>query len=254
MKDLFRSKMTRVVLWCAGGLLFVVLLLDNVILPWYVNHGGTLVVPDVVGMPEAEAFRLLDSLNLEPRKGDVHPDKDYPEGYVVAQNPVSPQIVKPRRRVYLTISGGEQLAVVPELKGRSLRDTKFALDRSGLKLGTVLRQISKEFPEGTIISQDVVSGAKVKHGSYIGVTESTGQSMDSLVVPNIVGKTLVDAQKILVQKGFKTGNITYQSNADLLPNTVIGQLPRAGDIASFGKPIDLFVAQAPDKKRTVQEH
>ena len=146
MKDLFRSKMTRIVLWCAGGLLFIVLLLDNVILPWYVNHGGTLVVPDVVGMPEAEAFRLLDSLNLEPRKGDVHPDKDYPEGYVVAQNPVSPQIVKPRRRVYLTISGGEQLAVVPELKGRSLRDTKFALDRSGLKLGTVLRQISKEFP------------------------------------------------------------------------------------------------------------
>ena len=162
MKDLFRSKMTKIVLWCAGGLLFIVLLLDDVILPWYVNHGGTLVVPDVVGMPEADAFRALDSLNLEPRMGEVHPDKDYPEGYVVAQNPVPQQIVKPRRRVYLTISGGEQLAVVPELKGRSLRDTKFALDRSGLKLGTVLRQISKEFPEGTIMSQDVVAGAKSK--------------------------------------------------------------------------------------------
>ena len=133
------------------------------------------------------------------------PDKEYPEGYVVAQNPVPLQIVKPHRRVYLTISGGEQLAVVPDLKGRSLRDTKFALDRSGLKLGAVLRQISKEFPEGTIISQDIASGAKVKHGSYIGVTESTGESMDSLVVPNVIGKTLNDAQKILVQKGFKTG-------------------------------------------------
>jgi serine/threonine-protein kinase len=254
MKDLFRSKMTKIVLWCAGGLLFIILGLDDVILPWYVNHGGTLVVPDVVGMPEADAFRVLDSLNLEPRKGEVHPDKDYPEGYVVAQNPIPRQIVKPRRRIYLTISGGEQLAVVPELKGRSLRDTKFALDRSGLKLGTVLRQISKEFPEGTIMSQDVVSGAKVKHGSYIGVTESAGQSMDSLVVPNVIGKTLVDAQKILVQKGFKTGNTTYQPNADLLPNTVIGQLPRAGDIASFGKPIDLFIAQTPDKKGVVQKH
>lgn len=254
MKDLFRSKITRIVLWCAGGLLAIVLLLDNIILPWYVNHNGTLAVPDVVGMPEADAIRVLDSLNLEPRKGDVHPDKDYPEGYVVGQNPVSQQIVKPRRRVYLTISGGEQLAVVPELKGRSLRDTKFALDRSGLKLGTVIRQISKEFPEGTIISQDVVSGAKVKHGSYIGVTESTGELSDSLVVPNIIGKTLVDAQKILAQKGFKAGSITYQSNADLLPNTVIGQLPRAGDIASFGKAIDLFIAQAPDKKGVIQEH
>ncbi len=254
MKDLFRSKITRIVLWSVGGFLFIVLLLDNIILPWYVNHGGTLVVPDVVGMPEADAFRVLDSLNLEPRKGEVHPDKDYPEGYVDAQNPVPRQIVKPRRRVYLTISGGEQLAVVPELKGRSLRDSKFALDRSGLKLGTVQRQISKEFPEGTIISQDVVSGAKVKHGSYIGVAESAGQLMDSLVVPNVIGKTLVDAQKILIQKGFKTGTITNQPNADLLPNTVIGQLPRPGDIASFGKTVDLFIAQAPEKKGVVQEH
>jgi len=254
MKDFLKSKVTRIVLLGAGGLLLIVLVLDNIVLPWYVNHGGTLVVPDVVGMQEADAFRVLDSLNLEPRRGDVHPDKDYPEGYVVAQNPVSLQIVKPRRRVYLTISGGEQLAVVPELKGRSLRDTKFALDRSGLKLGTVQREISREFPEGTIISQDVVSGAKVKRGSYIGVTESTGQSMDSLVVPNLIGKPLVDAQKILTQKGFKQGIVTYQPNADLLPNTVIGQLPRPGDIASFGKPVDLFISQAPDKKGVVQEH
>src|ERR1700690_2724002 len=114
MKDLFRSKMTRIALWCAGGLLLIVLLLDNVIFPLYENHGGTLAVPDGLGMPEADAFRVLDSLNLEPRKGEVHPDKDYPESYVVGQNPVSQQIVKPRRRIYLTISGGEQLAVVPE--------------------------------------------------------------------------------------------------------------------------------------------
>ena len=75
MKDLFRSKMTKIVLWCAGGLLFIILGLDDVILPWYVNHGGTLVVPDVVGMPEADAFRVLDSLNLEPRKVAVGCEK-----------------------------------------------------------------------------------------------------------------------------------------------------------------------------------
>ena len=39
-------------LWIVGGLFAIVLLLDNIILPWYVNHGGTLVVPDVVGMQE----------------------------------------------------------------------------------------------------------------------------------------------------------------------------------------------------------
>lgn len=245
--------MIKIVLWALGSLLLLVVILDKIILPWYVNHGGTLAVPDVVGMPEADAVRILDSLKLEPRRGEVRPDKDYAEGYVVAQNPIAAQIVKPNRRVYLTISGGEQLAIMPELKGRSIRDTKFALDRSGLKLGAVLREISKEFPEGTIISQDVTAGSKVKRGSYIRVTQSAGPTMDSLVVPSVVGKTLNEAQKMLTQKGFKVGSITYQINADLLPNTVIDQLPRMNEVVSYGKTIDLFIAQAPEHK-VIREH
>lgn len=254
MRDFFRSRITKIVSWSFGGFVVLLILLDQVILPWYVNHGGTLAVPNVVGMPEADAVHLLDSLNLEPRRGEVRQDKDYPEGYVVAQNPAASQIVKPNRRVYLTLSGGEQLAVVPELKGRSLRDTKFALERSGLRLGTVQREISKEFPEGTIISQDIGAGARVKRGSAIRVTESAGASIDSLVVPAVIGKTLNDAQKILAQKGFKVGSITYQVNADLLPNTVIDQLPRMNEVVSFGKAIDLFVAQAPENTGVRREH
>ena len=246
MQDFYRSKIAKIIVWTIGSLFALVIILDKIVLPWYVNHGGTLPVPDVIGMPEVDAFHVLDSLKLEPRRGEVRPDKEYPEGYVVAQNPIPSQIVKPNRRVYLTISGGEQLAIVPELKGRSIRDTKFALERSGLKLGAVLREISKEFPEGTIISQDVTAGAKVKRGSYIRVTESAGQTMDSLVVPSVVGKTLNEAQKVLTQKGFKVGSITYQINADLLPNTVIDQLPRMNEVVGYGKSIELFIALAPD--------
>lgn len=254
MKDFYRSKIAQIIVWAVGSLFALVIILDKIALPWYVNQGGTLAVPDVVGMPEVHAIRVLDSLKLEPRRGEVRPDKEYPEGYVVAQNPIPSQIVKPNRRVYLTISGGEQLAVVPELKGRSIRDTKFALERSGLKLGAVLREISKEFPEGTIISQDVTAGAKVKRGSYIRVTQSAGQTIDSLVVPSVVGKTLTEAQKVLTQKGFKVGSITYQINADLLPNTVIDQLPRMNEIVSYGISIDLFIAQAPENKGVRREH
>jgi serine/threonine-protein kinase len=254
MQGLYRSKVTKIILWSLGAVLLLLIVLDRIVLPWYVSHGGTLSVPKVVGMSEADAFHVLDSLKLEPRKGEVRPDKEYPEGFVVAQNPNPEQIVKPNRRIYLTISGGEQLAIVPELKGRSLRDTKFALERSGLKLGNLLREVSKEFPEGTIISQDLAAGARVKRGSFIRVTESAGQFVDSLVVPSVLGKTLNDAQKILTQKGLKVGSITYQINADLLPNTVIDQLPRMNEVVRFGKPIDLFIAQAPENKGVRREH
>jgi serine/threonine-protein kinase len=155
--------------------------------------------------------------------------------------------VKNGRRVYLTISGGEQDAVVPSLRGRSIRDAKFALDRAGLRQGALQYQVSTELPEGTIISQDVPPGNKMKHNSFISFVVSAGESIDSIYVPSLVGKTYSEAIKILKEKGLRTGNITYQLNEELVPNTVIDQLPREDEIVTTQKEVDLFISQSPDK-------
>lgn len=228
--------------------------LDSFVLPWYVNRGGTRVVPNVIGLKEEEAINVLQELQLQPKRGEVRPDNKYPEGYVVMQNPLSDQIVKTDRRVYLTISGGEQLVLVPALRGKTLRDSKFSLDRVGLRQGGIVYQTSTEFPEGTIITQDIPPGNKVKKFSYVGITVSAGESIDSIFVPSLLGKTLTEAQKILKDKGLKLGNITYQINTELLPNTVIDQLPRENEIVTFKKEVDLFVAQAPEKNTPIREN
>lgn len=247
--QLLKSKILRPFYWSGGIFLVLIFILDSFVMPWYVNKGGTLIVPNIVGMKEADAKSLLDSLHFEARIGDVRSDNTYPEGYVVGQNPMPEQIVKTGRRVYMTISGGEQQVVVPSLKGRTIRDTKFALDRVGLRQGGIRYQTSIEFPEGTIIVQDIPPGSKVKKGTYIGVTVSAGESIDSIYVPSLIGKTLSEAQKILKEKGLRLGNLVYQVNEDLLPNTIIDQLPRENEIVTTKKEVDLFVAQAPDKNR-----
>jgi serine/threonine-protein kinase len=244
---IIRSKTIRPLYWIVGTGTVLLFIVDSFIMPFYVNKGGTLTVPNVVGLKEETAKRILDSLHLEPRRGDIRQDPAYPEGYVILQNPGGEQIVKTGRRVYLTISGGEQDVIVPALRGRSIRDAKFALDRAGLRQGAIQYQISIELPEGTIISQDVTAGGKVKKGTYISVVVSAGESIDSIYVPSLVGKTLSEAQKILKEKGLKTGNITFQYNDELLPNTVIDQLPRENDVVTTQKEIDLFISQAPDK-------
>lgn len=246
---LIKSKLLRPFYWMAGLFFIAVFILDSFVMPWYVNKGGTLVVPSVVGMKEESAKRLLDSLHFEPKVGDMRPDNTYPEGYVVGQNPLPEQVVKTGRRIYMTISGGEQQVVVPSLKGRTIRDSKFALDRVGLRQGGIKYQTSTEFPEGTIIVQDIPPGSNVKKGAYIGVTVSAGESIDSIYVPSLIGKTLGEAQKILKEKGLRVGNLVYQVNEDLLPNTIIDQLPRENEIVTTKKEVDLFVAQAPDKNR-----
>ncbi|MBP6672463.1 MAG: PASTA domain-containing protein [Bacteroidetes bacterium] len=216
-------------------------------MPYYVNKGGTQLVPNVVGMKEETARRILDSLHLEPKRGDIRQDPSYPEGYVILQNPSPEQTVKSGRRIYLTISGGEQDVIVPSLRGRSIRDAKFALDRAALKQGAIQYQVSLDLPEGTIVTQDIPAGSKVKKNSYISVIVSAGESIDSIYIPSLIGKPFGEAQRILKEKGLRAGNITYQINDELLPNTVIDQLPRENEVVTTQKDVDLFISQAPDK-------
>ncbi|MBW7888267.1 MAG: PASTA domain-containing protein [Bacteroidetes bacterium] len=223
-------------------------------MPWFVNEGGTTVIPNVVGLKEEAAFALLDSMNLEPKRGEVRYDDSLPEGYVVSQNPPQSQVVKSGRRVYLIISGGDLPAIVPSLRGRTIRDAKFSLDRAGLRQGAITYTTSPDFPEGTIILQDIAPGTRVKKNSFVSLTVSAGVSIDSIVVPSLIGKTLSDAQKILKEKGLKVGNITYQIQPDLLPNTVLDQFPPENKIVTIEKSVDLFIAQAPEKKSSKKEN
>ncbi|MFA6439105.1 MAG: PASTA domain-containing protein [Bacteriovoracaceae bacterium] len=252
---IIRSKSIRPLYWFFGIGVVVIFIFDSFIMPYYVNIGGTLTVPNVVGLKEETARKILDSLHLVPKRGDIRQDPSFPEGYVILQNPAGEQIVKTGRRVYLTISGGEQDVIVPSLRGRSIRDAKFALDRAGLRQGAIQYQVSIDWPEGTIISQDISAGNKMKKGAYISIMVSAGESIDSIYVPTLIGKTLSEAQKILKEKGLRTGNVTFQFNDELLPNTVIDQLPRENDIVTTQKEIDLFISQAPDKssKKTDRE-
>jgi beta-lactam-binding protein with PASTA domain len=242
-----RSKTLRPLFWILGIFALLLFIVDTFIMPYYVNKGGTQLVPNVVGMKEETARRILDSLHLEPKRGEIRQDPSYPEGYVILQNPSPEQTVKSGRRIYLTISGGEQDVIVPSLRGRSIRDAKFALDRAALKQGAIQYQVSLDLPEGTIVTQDIPAGSKVKKNSYISVIVSAGESIDSIYIPSLIGKPFGEAQRILKEKGLRAGNITYQINEELLPNTVIDQLPRENEVVTTQKDVDLFISQAPDK-------
>lgn len=233
-------------------LLFVVC--NDLILPWYVEHGSTIEVPDVVGMSLDDATRALDSLGLEGRKGDVRTDREHPEGTVVVQNPLAGHAVKKGRRVYLTVSGGEESVNVPSIRGRTLRDATFLLERTGLRLGEVSHEPSEDYPVNTIIEQGHVPGGKVRKDTRINVTVSLGAVSTSVAVPALAGKSLSEAKRILEQAGIALGNVTYIPSADLLPNTVIEQYPQAGELVEAKQAVDLVVVQGAAKDKEPSEY
>jgi eukaryotic-like serine/threonine-protein kinase len=242
--ELIRKPWVRKLAIAAGAALALFLLLNNVALPLYVNHGGTLTVPSVSGLPLADAKALLEGAGLQPVEADTRPDPDRPTGTVIYQNPAPQALVKHGRRVYLTVSGGESIVVVPQLRGRSMRDAKFALERYGLQLGSINFEPSTLYPENTIIAQSLGADSRIGRGARVNITVSSGGgSGTGISVPNVVGRTVNEAEKILQSQGLNVGNITFQLSYELIPNTVVEQFPRAGESVTGGQKIDLFVVK-----------
>lgn len=227
-----------------SALIACFLLLNYAVMPWYVYHGGTLTVPDVTGMKFEEASEKLSGIGLVGIEGERILDNTHPAGAVITQNPRANSVVKYGRRIYLTVCGGEVQVSVPSLRGRSLRDARFALERNGLILGEIQYATSDSSPVNTIMTQTVAVTEKVKKGLAVGVTVSTGSLTKTIEVPNLTGKSLTEAERILEYSGLKIGNITYQVNIELLPNTIVDQFPTPGAAVDSGKTIDLFVVKA----------
>lgn len=230
----------------------IFVLVNYVVLPWYVNHGETKPVPNVIGMELAAGKAALESQGLVPIEADKRPDPKIPAGSIVGQNPEADAVVKNGRHVYLTISGGEIQVVVPALRGRSEREAKFTLERAGLKLGAVDYAPSDAYPENTIIEQSIQPGLKVSKTTSVRIVVSRGKELQQIAVPDFTGKTLSEVERLINQQALKVGNITYQASFDLVPNTVVDQFPRGGESVQAGQAIDLFVVKSGKPKEEIQ--
>lgn len=252
MKKNFQKPIVKKILWILFALIAVILVFDNGIFPWYVSSPIEK-VPDVVGKNENEAISLLKSRDLDPIIGDTTYDEKFPEGSIIFQRPRAGETVKEGRRVYLFVSGGEPVIHVPQLSGKSVRDAKFSLERLGLKLGNIDQEPS-DYPKDMIYDQQYAEGTPIKRGGSVNVTVSSGQMQTgSIEVPDLIGKSLSEAEKILADSSLKVGKINYQPSFSLLPNTILDQYPSRGNKVNPGDVIDLFVTKPANENEIKEE-
>jgi len=232
-----------------GGIfLLLFFAVNDFLMPRYVQQGKTTKVPNVLGMPVETALQVLADSGLVGNKAEERQDKQYPLGSVAVQNPMPGAEVKFGRGVYLTVSGGEPQAMVPSLRGRSVRDATFALERVGLRLGSIQYEVSSDFPANTIIEQGIAESTMVATGRTISVFVSQGAQREQVPVPDIVRKTLTEGERLLLQTGLTIGNVTYQVNPDLLPNTIVEQFPRSGEMVIAGQAVDMVVTRRAERR------
>ncbi len=229
-----------------GILSLLYLICTNAVMPIYTRHGQEISVPDVTGLSFAEAFTILSDQKFKVIKDRDTFDSQYPPGYVVSQNPLPRARVKKKRRIYVTVSKGERLVLMPKLVGQSERNTELEISQLGLVLRNITYEYSPLHLKDVVIEQSLQENERIRQGTEVEIVVSLGLLPDNFLVPNVVGKLLPDAQKAIEKAGLSVGRTSYQTTDKLLPNTVIEQSLKPDTEVVQGTAINLIVSKLPE--------
>ncbi len=138
-----------------------------------------------------------------------------------------------------TSADTEDLVVVPGVLGLSESDATEALDMLGFEIKVEGEQASADVEEGLVARQEPEEGTKQTSGSTVSVWLSSGEG--TVEVPNVVGKTQVEATGELLALGLQVLP-KEEASADQAPGTVLRQNPGAGDEVKAGAEVTIVVA------------
>jgi beta-lactam-binding protein with PASTA domain len=228
-------------------------------------------VPDLSGRTVSEARRMLGSMGLGVGRVSNGPAGTGAPGTIMQQQPRAGSAVAPRSDVRLwlvpareaaaepqgsvlsrpPVQAPEQARVrVPLLVGRSVEDARGMLAQVTLEVASV-GEVAADGTPGTIVRQSPRAGATVAPKSgvqlwivperQVAVQPQEQPAASRLVrVPSVVGRTVVDAQRVIAASGLGAGPLSEAAGTSA-PGTVSRQEPAAGASVAANTPVRLWL-------------
>lgn len=133
------------------------------------------VVEDVKGYKQQDAYDALKALNLSPKIQAVA-DDDTAVGYVLKTDPAAGSTVSTGTTVTIYVSSGPstESALIPNIVGYQYSAAKEELEAAGFVVTTEYDDESDK-DENTVLSVSPNEGEKAKKGSVVTVTVSSGK-------------------------------------------------------------------------------
>lgn len=241
IKQIFTSKK----FYIAGASLLVLgalllFLADTLIMPAYTNYDEGLTVPDVSQVALEEAQERLTSYGLRFEVAERRSNTAYPANYVIDQTPSPAEIVKPNRKIYLTVNTQTNPTVqVPNVVNLSYRNAKIQLQNYGLEIGTVSYESSRF---KNVLRQSVEAGKIVPKGTKVDLAVSDGLGEKMVEIPDIRGLRLSEAQQKLQEVGLRVGEIRFQPSKEYNPNVILDYQPNEDEVV-VGETLRLVVSE-----------
>lgn len=214
---------------------------DKFIMPYYTNYNEGITVPDVTRISLNEAEQLLTDIGLRYEVTDRRANSAYPGNYIIDQSPGANNIVKPNRKIYLTVNTEvKPQVVVPKVVDLSLRNAEIQLQNYGLRVGS--RSYESSRFKNVVLRQSIPEGITVEKGTVVDLVISDGLGDEIIAVPEIIGLQLPEAQLKLREAGFVIGEVQFRPTKDVIPNTVLDFSPKEERLRE-GETLTLIISE-----------
>lgn len=204
-------------------------------------------VPNIVGMEEEQAKEEIEELGLKFSIKSREKSEEYAAGEIIWQSIEPSTKVKEGYTIEVIISEGKDLVRVPSLINKSLEEAERLLEEKGLLIEITYRN-SDTTPEGYIIKQEPEPFTSLESGSKVNVIVSQGEEVKKVIMINVKGLNIIDAQNRILSAGLEIGNVVPQPSDSVEKDIVIWQEYEQGTELETKTSVDLYVSTGPEKK------
>ena len=210
------------------------------------------IVPDFGGRKIAEVKNELLQHGIKTKERYVNND-NYEKDIIISQNPAPADVIrlKTNNIIEFEVSDGPQTVKIPNFRG--IEERIASSDLKGKDMLVVIEEeYSDDIPEGLIIRTVPPADSEVKPGSYITIFKSLGEEIESTIVPDLIGKTMTEAKKLLSEANLAQGNVI--PDEDIRGEKIIEQSPEAGEEVDEKTYVDIvFEDTEPEIKYVISQ-
>src|ERR671919_433178 len=199
-------------------------------------------VPNVVGLQEERAVRLIENAELEPNV-ERQPSSDEPRGIVISQSPGAGVRIQKGDQVTIAVSSGPRQVEVPSVVGMNVDRAIQELDDAGLDWRTV--EAFSEAPVNQVFRQNPQAGQTVDEGTRVTLRVSKG--VETAVVPDVLDQSEDSARQELEAEGFEV-QVNEAPSDETEEGLVSAQDPNPGVEAPVGSTVTITVSTGPEQQ------
>jgi len=229
------------------GLVLVAVLAGLGLVAWKLFRTPTHVIPDVAGLSQDDALDLVDDFKWDVEIQPTRDDEFETPGEAVRTSPPAGESLAEGSPLLLLVSEGPEYRQIPELAGSTVDEATAALAAARLVVGSVTYAYDPTAPEGAVVGYGI-DGPLPEQGVLPGVAVNlvVSQGPAPIAVPNVVGRTPEQAQRLLEQFGLTltVGEPVFSN--DVAAGLIATQDPAADAEIVPGNAITVSPSKGPD--------